>query len=110
MKAVVPQVCVADYLMECAARLVLGTQPKSEYATPLAKKYVQYGASPRGLQALILGAKVQALLANRVHIAREDIQTVLTPSLQHRIILNFEGEADGITPLQIIQNLQGAVG
>ncbi len=109
-KLVVSQICIADYLTEYAARLVLATQPFSDNALPLVKKYVQYGVSPRGLQALIMGAKVRALAAGRVHVAESDIIRGMVPALQHRIILNFEGEADGITTRQIIENLQKNVG
>lgn len=101
----VRKVYIADYLLKYVAQLVLATHPQSKQATPLVRKYVQYGASPRGMQAIILGAKVRALLANRVHVAREDILETLVPALQHRILINFSGEAEGVRPHAIIQQL-----
>jgi MoxR-like ATPase len=70
---------------------------------PLAKKYVRYGASPRGAQALILCAKINALLDGRFHVAKDDIDAWVLPALRHRIILNFEGEAEGITPEAVLK-------
>jgi MoxR-like ATPase len=86
-----------------AIQLVLATHPDREGAVPLAKKYVRYGASPRGAQALMLCAKVTALLDGRYHVAKDDIDVWAVAALRHRIILNFEGEADGITAEQVIE-------
>lgn len=80
-----------------AVQLVLATHPGRPESVPLARKYVRYGASPRGAQALILCAKISALLDGRFHVAKEDIDVWVLPALRHRIILNFEGEAEGIT-------------
>lgn len=85
-----------------AVQLVLATQPDRAESAPLAKKYVRYGASPRGAQALILCAKITALLDGRYHVAKDDIDQWAISALRHRIIMSFEGEADGITPEQII--------
>lgn len=85
-----------------AIQLVLATHPDRAESVPLAKKYVRYGASPRGAQALMLCAKVTALLDGRYHVAKDDIDAWALPALRHRIILNFEGEADGITTEQVI--------
>ncbi len=109
MKSLVRQVCIHDILMESCARLILGTHSQNPDCIPLVKKYVQYGASPRGLQSVILGAKVYALLQGRSYVAREDIIFVLTPALRHRILLNFQGEADGVSSLDILKNLQGSL-
>jgi MoxR-like ATPase len=109
MQTLVREVCIADHLLEYAARLVLATHPGSEYATDDISHYVAYGASPRAMQALVLGAKVRALLHNRAHVAKEDILAVLVPALQHRVMVNFEGEAAGITSLKILQKLQEKV-
>ncbi|HEY5742830.1 MAG TPA: MoxR family ATPase [Terrimicrobiaceae bacterium] len=81
-----------------AVQLVLATHPQRSESVPLAKKFVRYGASPRGAQALILCAKVSALLDGRYHVAKDDIDNWALPALRHRLIINFEGEAEGITP------------
>ena len=101
----VRDILIAEDVRRYALRIVLGTHPETETAPELTKKYVRYGASPRGAQALILGAKVRAILDGRYNVAREDIQAVALPSLRHRLILSFEGEAEGINPDGIIQNL-----
>jgi MoxR-like ATPase len=86
-----------------AVQLVLATHPGSADAVPLAKKYVRYGSSPRGAQALILCAKINALLDGRYHVAKDDIDAWVLPALRHRIILNFEGEAEGITAEAVLK-------
>ena len=101
----VRDILVAEDVRRYALRIVLGTHPESEDAPELTKKYVRYGSSPRGAQALILGGKVRAILDGRYNVAREDIQAVALPSLRHRLILSFEGEAEGIDPDGIIQHL-----
>ena len=85
-----------------AVQLVLATHPERSEAVPLAKKFVRYGASPRGAQALILCAKVSALLDGRFHVAKEDIDVWALPALRHRLIINFEGEAEGITAERVV--------
>ena len=101
----VRDILIAEDVRRYALRLVLGTHPESEEAPELTKKYVRYGSSPRGAQALILGGKVRAILDGRYNVAREDIQAVALPSLRHRLILSFEGEAEGINPDNIIHHL-----
>jgi MoxR-like ATPase len=85
-----------------AVQLVLATHPERSEAVPLARRFVRYGASPRGAQALILCAKVSALLDGRYHVAKEDIDMWALPSLRHRLIINFEGEAEGITAERVV--------
>ena len=96
---------VATHLKEYAVRVLLATHPDQEDAPDAIRKYVLYGASPRGLQALILTAKVLALLEGRYNVAQEDIQAVAYPALRHRILLNFDGLADGITTDELIQTI-----
>jgi len=88
-------------------QIVLATHPYSEIATELTKKYIRYGSSPRGAQAMILAGKIRALLDEDVRyvISRDDLRKVALPGLRHRIILNFEGEAEGIEADEIIQNI-----
>ena len=82
-------------MREYAARLVLATHPESDGACALARRFVRHGASPRGMQALILAGKVRALTLGRFNVAIEDLRALALPALRHRIILNFEGEAEG---------------
>lgn len=105
LEQIVRDILVAEDVRRYALRLVMGTHPETEDAPEMTKKYVRYGSSPRGAQALILGSKVRAILDGRYNVAREDIQAVALPSLRHRLILSFEGEAEGIDPDMIIQNL-----
>jgi MoxR-like ATPase len=105
MRQLVRQVPAAKHVTEFAARVVLGTQPDNGLATPLVKKSVRYGASPRGMQALILGAKVRALIKDRYNVSFEDMKTIAAPALRHRIILNFEGEAEGVDREEIIKEI-----
>ncbi|HID55008.1 TPA: AAA family ATPase [Candidatus Poribacteria bacterium] len=98
-------VLIAEDVQRYALRLVLGTHPESDIAPELTRRYVRYGSSPRGAQALILAGKIKAIMDGRYNVAREDIRSVALPSLRHRIILNFEGEAEGVDPDQIIEHL-----
>jgi MoxR-like ATPase len=95
-RQLVREVPMAREVQEHAIQLVMATHPENERATPLVKNFVRYGASPRGVQTLILAAKIHALLDGRYHVARADIDQAVLPALRHRIILNFEGEAEGI--------------
>ena len=94
-----------DAIEDYIARLVLATHPDSPFAAPLARRYILYGASPRGAQSLALGGKAMARLRGREVVTAEDVRTVLVRSLQHRIILNFEGVASGIAPRDILANV-----
>ena len=105
LRRLVREVPVAPHVQEHAVRLVLGTHPDSEYATPSIKAFVRYGSSPRGAQALILSSKVRALLQGRFHVAFEDVDFVARPALRHRIILNFEGQAEGVDTDTLIEEL-----
>ena len=96
---------VAPHVKEFAARLVLATHPEGEHAPEITNRYIRVGASPRAAQALILGAKVRALCDARFHVSYDDIQAVAKPALRHRLILNFEAEADRIDPDNIISQI-----
>jgi MoxR-like ATPase len=98
----VREVLIAPHVEEMAADLLLQTHPATEGASELVRKYVRFGASPRGAQAMVLTAKARALLAGRYNVSSNDIIAVAKPSLRHRIILNFEGEADGISTDRIL--------
>jgi len=96
---------IAADLREEVVRLVMSTHPETDKAGDSVKRYVQFGASPRAGQACILAAKIQALLNGRLHVAHEDILAVAPPVLRHRMILNFEAQADGLTSDSIIDEL-----
>ncbi len=96
---------VASHVKGYVARLIQATHPDRSGAASLAKRYVRYGSSPRGVQALILAAKVRALVSGRANVAFGDLAALALPALRHRIILNFEGEAEGIDPDAIIRNV-----
>ena len=105
LRELVRQVPLAREVQEHAINLVLATHPDSDRASADAKKYVRYGASPRGVQALILAGKIYALLDGRYHVACADIDRAALAALRHRIILNFEGEAGGITSDEIVAEI-----
>jgi MoxR-like ATPase len=96
------QVLVAPHVQEYAIQLVMATQPEQREAHELARKYVRYGSSPRGAQALVECGRVHALMRGRFHLSTEDVQTVAPGVLRHRIILNFDAHADGQTPETIL--------
>jgi MoxR-like ATPase len=107
---VVRLVAIAPHVQDYAIRLVLATHPRGihgggEFATPLVNQYVRVGASPRAAQALVLGAKCKALLEGRPAASVDDIRAIALPALRHRLILNFEGEAEGITADSVVRNI-----
>lgn len=103
LRELVRSVPVVREIEARAVQLVLATHPDRAESVPLAKKYVRYGASPRGAQALILCAKISALLDGRFHVAKDDIDAWALPALRHRILLNFEGEAEGVTAEAVLK-------
>jgi MoxR-like ATPase len=104
-KKEIRSVPVSTPVKEYAVRLVLATHPELESSPSMVRRYVRYGASPRGVQSLILGAKVKALIDGRYNVSFSDIRYVAKPSLRHRIILNFEGEAEGLDTDTIIDQI-----
>ncbi len=110
-QALVRRVAIAPHIQDFAIRLVLGTHPEStsppgeNFATPMVNQFIRLGASPRAAQTLVLAAKCRALLDGRAAVSIEDIRTSALPALRHRIILNFEAHAEGVTPDAIIRNL-----
>ncbi|MBN1579110.1 MAG: MoxR family ATPase [Anaerolineae bacterium] len=95
-------VAIASHVNEYAVRLLLATHPDNEHAPAAVRRFVRYGASPRGAQAMILGSKIGVLLGERYNVSFEDLQAMAFPALRHRIILNFEGEAEGISTDDVI--------
>ena len=105
LQRLLTQVPVADPITRYAATLVLATHPGDPTATEAVTRYVSYGASPRGLQALIRGARVRCLLDGRTAVSVKDIQSVAKPALRHRIVLNFEGQAESINVGKLVDDL-----
>jgi MoxR-like ATPase len=105
MRKTVLSVPIARSIQDYAIRLTLATHPNAPQSHPLTNKYVRFGASPRGTQALVLGGKVQALLNDRAHVAAEDIRAVAYPALRHRMLLNFEGEAEHVDTDNILKEI-----
>jgi len=99
---IVRDVPVASHVKDYAVRLVLATHPKTETAAPISNQYLRFGSSPRGGQTLILAGKVRALTQGRFNVSFDDIEAVAAPTLRHRLILNFEAEAEGITTDHIV--------
>ncbi len=102
MRELAKQVPIAQHLTEYVARLVLATHPESPEAAPDVRKFVRVGSSPRGGQAIIRGAKMLALTRGAYNVSADDIRECAFPALRHRMILNFEGEAEGIRPDDIV--------
>lgn len=109
MRDLARAVPIASHVKEYVANLVLATHPSDPNASALVKKYVRYGVSPRGGQALVLGAKVTALMSGRYNVAFEDIHAVAPAALRHRLLLNFDGLAEGIKADDVIHDLVSAL-
>ena len=105
MRNLAREVPVAPALVRYAVRLVRATQPDNPAAAAVAKRYLRYGAGVRGAQALVLAAKVAALADGRSHVAFDDLRGAAKPALRHRLLLNFEGEAEGVAPDSIIEQV-----
>lgn len=105
MQQLAKQVPVAEEVYTYAARLVGATHPESSTAPQIVRKSLRLGASPRGIQAMIWAAKVEALLDDRKAVAIDDLRKVAYPSLRHRLILNFEALAEGVEPDEILREI-----
>jgi MoxR-like ATPase len=105
LQKLVRQVPVASHVKDYAVRLVLASHPKSDTAAPIANQYLRFGSSPRGGQCLLLAGKVRALTEGRFNVSFDDIEAVATAAMRHRLILNFEAEAEGITTDQVITQI-----
>jgi len=109
MRRVARSVPIARPVQAYAIRLTLGSHPGSPYATPLVTRYVRYGASPRAAQALVLAGKIQAINRGQAFVSIDDIRSAAMPALRHRILLNFEGEADEVNTDTIVSELIASV-
>lgn len=109
MQALARTVPIASHVMAYAAHVIATSHPENKEAAPMVRQYVRYGASPRGIQALILAGKIMALLDGRYNVAFSDIREAALPALRHRCILNFEAQAEGVDPDAIIGNILESV-
>lgn len=104
MQTLARQLPIPSHVNQYVSRLIISSHPGSSPA-PMVNQYVRYGSSPRGGQAIVLGAKIAALLAGRFNVSFDDVQAMAPAALRHRLLLNFEGQAEGIRPDQIIADL-----
>ena len=109
MRKTVRAVPIARPVQDYAIRISLATHPKPPFAHPLTTKYIRHGASPRAAQALVIGCKIRALLSNRVHVSCADIRSVAYGALRHRMLLNFEGEAERIDTDTIVKGILDSI-
>jgi MoxR-like ATPase len=100
---------IADEVRRYAIALVMATHPERPEATDTVRRYVRYGSSPRGAQALILAAKIRAVMDGRYHVAREDLRAAAHAALRHRLILNFEGQAENVQADDVIDDILSSV-
>jgi MoxR-like ATPase len=101
----VRRVVIAPHVQDYAIRVTLATHPSGMYAIPMTNQFLRVGASPRAAQAITLGSKVRALLDGRFHVSFKDIKEVAIPAMRHRVILNFEGEAEGMTTDMVLEKI-----
>ena len=99
------QVIVAPHVQDYIVRLTLATHPEGPFATESTNKYLRWGSSPRGAQTVTLAAKVRALLGGRYNVSFEDVRRVFLPAMRHRVILNFEAEAESIDPDRVLVDI-----
>ena len=109
LRAVCRDILVAPHVQDYAIDLVMATQPGSANAHHLAKKYIRYGSSPRGAQALVECGRALALLRGRYNLSIDDVRELAPSVLRHRIILNFDAHADGQTPDMILDQIIASV-
>jgi MoxR-like ATPase len=107
LRTILDKVVVADPLRDFAVRLVLSTHPQSEFSNDEVKKFVRWGASPRAAQALIKAARVRALAQGRAHVAFDDVRHFAVEVLQHRILLNYDGQAENVSVKDMVNQISG---
>jgi MoxR-like ATPase len=105
MQHLVREVPVAPHVQDYAVRLLQATHPDTADATDMVKRYVRFGSSPRGAQAVLLAAKIRALFNGRFAASIDDVKVSALPALRHRVLLNFEGEAEGVRSDQVIEDI-----
>lgn len=105
LRGLTRQVVIAGHVKDFAIQIVLATHADNEAATPLSKRYARHGASPRGIQSMILIAKAYALFEGRLNVSFDDLRSAAVPALRHRVLLNFEGEAEGVDVETLIDEI-----
>jgi MoxR-like ATPase len=108
-RELIREVPIASHLRDLASGVVMATHPDWEQAPEITRRFVRYGASPRGAQALVLGAKVRALAEGRFNVSADDLKALAAPALRHRVILNFEGEAEAVDVDTLVQEVVASV-
>ena len=108
-QGVVRKVIVAPQVQDYAVRLILATHPQGPFASTITNRFLRFGSSPRGAQTIVLAAKIRALLDGRFNVSFEDIRKVYLPALRHRILLNFEAQAENISPDTVLTEILGDV-
>jgi MoxR-like ATPase len=103
------QVPIASSVTDYVVRMTLATHPENEEAPDVVRRYVRYGVSPRGAQAIVLGSKIRALIEGRLNVAYDDVRAVAAPALRHRLILNFDAESSGVTADDVLGQLISAL-
>ena len=109
-RELIREVPIADHVRALASTIIMATHPQWEQAPEVSRRFIRYGASPRGAQALVLGAKVRALTEGRFNVSVDDLKALAAPALRHRIILNFEGEAEGIDTDTLVSQIVDSAG
>ncbi len=109
LQSLVREVIVAPHVQDYAIRLALATHPRGPFAPDVTNKYIRWGSSPRGAQTLVLAAKVRSLLDARYNVSFEDLRRVYLASLRHRVLLNFEAQAEGIDPDEVLLKVLDSV-
>jgi MoxR-like ATPase len=109
LQALVREVIIAPHVQDYAIRLALATHPQGPYAADVTNQYIRWGSSPRGVQTLVLAAKVRSLLDGRYNVSFEDLRRVYLPSLRHRVLLNFEAQAEGVDPDEVLLKVLDSV-
>ena len=109
MRALAREVAVARHVQDFAVRVLLATHPDGDGATTMVKRYVRFGSSPRGAQSVLLAAKIRALMDGRYAASVDDVRASVPPAMRHRLILNFEGEAEGVRTDAVLEELLGAI-
>jgi MoxR-like ATPase len=103
------QVPIASSVTDYVVRMTLATHPENADAPDVVRRYVRYGVSPRGAQAIVLGSKIRALIEGRLNVAYDDVRAVAAPALRHRLILNFDAESSGVTADDVLGQLIAAL-
>ena len=104
-QGLVREVILAEHVQDYIVRLTLATHPGGQFALPITNQFIRWGVSPRAAQALALAAKVRALLDGRYNVSFEDVRRVYLPAMRHRVIINFEAQAEGIEPDKVLLEL-----